>query len=213
MFTYDALKMMGLGDAFRQGQELRFGYDLINEKVVMTSEMPYQSITNTGKEIEKVTAKGGISSMALRAINDIPYIGGVTEFLLGDELEWSDLFMVIPYGAAAGLITKVVWAGGKKLLAPALKKTHQQLGKQAVKLKLADRAKKGTKGFRSYEQISREAASAFRHSMTNNFIIGKTTAGKFYRLGAISVIAGAEWATDPENWKEEDEPTNITTSP
>ena len=213
MFTYDALKMMGLGDAFRQGQELRFGYDLINEKVVMTSEMPYQSITNTGKEIEKVTAKGGISSMALRAINDIPYIGGVTEFLLGDELDWSDLFMVIPYGAAAGLITKVVWTGGKKLLAPALQKTHQQLGKTLRRTNLQQRSVPGRQGARTDLQIGRDAAGAFRHSMTNNFIIGKTTAGKFYRLGAVGLIAGAEWATDPDAGKEEDELTNITTSP
>ena len=202
----DILDQLGLdSDEFDGGAKI--GYNVKTKKLVL------QPFSNQSLFVEQDTpdpvperASGGILTQGIQALNDIPYLGGATEFLFGDEFDWTDVVVFIPVGAVAAVGTKVALGAGKKVTQKALQNSYEKIGNKMIQ-KGYDPFKEGAK----YGTLSKTGSSVEIQSIGKDllksgvdplkkgtaFIIGTDAKGRTYRIGGAAVLATAEYATSP----------------
>jgi len=128
--TMKQLQDLGLDEVLPTPKEgeagYRLGYNINTDKLELLASSPIEGTSGssilTGEEIDEAD-KSGINlnnnetRTMLQKINDIPYLGSVTETLVGDTLEVGDKFVLGAVGLSTGVITV---KQGSKLTAPAI---------------------------------------------------------------------------------------------
>lgn len=128
--SIDNLREMGLSDIFDTSQSL--GFNIKEDRVVMKN---YGKTVSIEDDIDTSNLEDSDKSWAtnlLRAFNDIPYAGALTELALGDEIDAVDALWLIPGLGWIGGAGKIVLSGAakfgaKKILAS--KKGSEMLSK------------------------------------------------------------------------------------
>ena len=202
----DILDQLGLDSSEFDGGA-KIGYNVKTKKLVL------QPFSNQSLFVEQDTpdpvpqrASGGILTQGIQALNDIPYLGGATEFLFGDEFDWTDVIVFIPIGGLAAVGTKVALGVGKKVTQTALKKSYEKIGNKMIQ-KGYDPFKEGAK----YGTLSKTGSSVEIQSIGKDllksgvdplkngtaFIVGTDAKGRTYRIGGAALLTTAEYATSP----------------
>jgi hypothetical protein len=122
------LEQMGLGSILQGNQAL--GYNVVEDQVVIKS---YQPMMVEEPEVEE-------EKTWLQSLNEVPYIGKVTQFALGDELDIIDATWLIP---GYGLVKIGGKLAGKALVNAASKKVLGDPKTKQMITNLLDQRKKG----------------------------------------------------------------------
>ena len=205
--TPDVLDQLGLDSSEFDGGA-KIGYNVKTKKLVL---QPFSNqslfVESTDDNIPEVPQRvsGGLMTQGLQALNDIPYLGAGTEFLFGDEFDWTDVAVFIPIGGVAAIGAKVAYQSGKKLTQKTLQKSYEKLGKKMIQ-KGYDPFKEGAK----YGTLSKTGSSVEIQSIGKDLlkkgldpiksgaaiIIGTTTKGKVYRIGGAAAAVTLENVSD-----------------
>jgi len=205
-----ALEAMGLETSmFPRG--VRVGYN------VKTKTLAFQSVSDdfvfqVQPEEEDPTKRpeGGIMTMGLQALNDIPYLGAGTEFLFGDTYETTDLLYAVPLGGGLVFTAKVIFKVGQKIVPSMIVKAQETIGRKLVQKgydPFKEGAKLGTmKGSilgRSvdYQSIGKDLLTKGYDPIKKGtgMLIGKTKTGKAFRIGSVGTAAYLEGTTTPSS--------------
>ena len=207
-----ALEAMGLETSmFPRG--VRVGYN------VKTKTLAFQSVSDdfvfqVQQEEEDPTeqrTKGGILTQGIQALNDIPYLGAGTEFLFGDDFNWTDVVVFVPVGTGLAIGTKVLFGAGQKVTQAAIQKSTETIGRKMVQ-KGYDPFKANAKfGTLSSSGTSVELKSIGSDLLKTGFdpikkgtafIIGTDAKGRTYRIGGTAALSTAEYVTTPDEEEE-----------
>ena len=209
----DVLDQLGLDSSEFDGGA-KIGYNVKTKKLVLQpfsnqSLFVEQDDDDDDDELIPKRPEGGIFTRALQAVNDVPVLGAGTEFLFGDEADFTDLLVFIPIGGALAVGGKIALSAGKKVTQKAITNSYEKLGNKMLQ-KGYDPFKEGAKyGTVSPSGRSVEIQSIGKDLIKSNaldplkkgtaIIIGKDTKGKLYRFGGAGGVAITESLTTPDS--------------
>jgi hypothetical protein len=207
----EVLDKLGLDSSEFDGGA-KIGYNVVSKKLVLQPFSNQTLFTDTQDDDDEPLIperpEGGIFTRALQAVNDIPVLGASTEFLFGDEADWTDLLVFIPVGGAVAIGGKIALSAGKKVTQKAITNSYEKIGTKMIQ-KGYDPFKGGAK----YGQISSSGRSVELKSIGEDLIkanaidplktgtaiiIGKDAKGRMYRFGGAGGIAAIETMTTPD---------------
>jgi hypothetical protein len=207
----EVLDKLGLDSSEFDGGA-KIGYNVVSKKLVLQPFSNQTLFTDTQDDDDEPLIperpEGGIFTRALQAVNDIPVLGASTEFLFGDEADWTDLLVFIPVGGAVAIGGKIALSAGKKVTQKAITNSYEKIGTKMIQ-KGYDPFKGGAK----YGQISSSGRSVEIKSIGEDLIkanaidplktgtaiiIGKDAKGRMYRFGGAGGIAAIETMTTPD---------------
>ncbi len=207
----EVLDKLGLDSSEFDGGA-KIGYNVVSKKLVLQPFSNQTLFTDTQDDDDEPLIperpEGGIFTRALQAVNDIPVLGAGTEFLFGDEADWTDLLVFIPVGGAVAIGGKIALSAGKKVTQKAITNSYEKIGTKMIQ-KGYDPFKGGAK----YGQISSSGRSVEIKSIGEDLIkanaidplktgtaiiIGKDAKGRMYRFGGAGGIAAIETMTTPD---------------
>ena len=212
----EVLNQLGL-DSSEFGGGAKIGYNVVSKKLVLQPFSNQNLFTGTQddeEQVEPTRTEGGIFTRALQSINDIPVLGAGTEFLFGDEADFTDLLVFVPVAGGLALGGKVAFKAGQKVTEGMLVKTYDKLGRKMVE-KGYDPFKEGAKfgtvkvspsGTRSVdlaklgEDLIKVPVNAALDPIKKGtaIIVGKDTKGRLYRIGGIGAVGAIEAITTPD---------------
>jgi hypothetical protein len=207
----EVLDKLGLDSSEFDGGA-KIGYNVVSKKLVLQPFSNQTLFTDTQDDDDEPLIperpEGGIFTRALQSVNDIPVLGAGTEFLFGDEADWTDLLVFIPVGGAVAIGGKIALSAGKKVTQKAITNSYEKIGTKMIQ-KGYDPFKGGAK----YGQISSSGRSVEIKSIGEDLIkanaidplktgtaiiIGKDAKGRMYRFGGAGGIAAIETMTTPD---------------
>jgi hypothetical protein len=207
----EVLDKLGLDSSEFDGGA-KIGYNVVSKKLVLQPFSNQTLFTDTQDDDDEPLIperpEGGIFTRALQSVNDIPVLGAGTEFLFGDEADWTDLLVFIPVGGAVAIGGKIALSAGKKVTQKAITNSYEKIGTKMIQ-KGYDPFKGGAK----YGQISSSGRSVELKSIGEDLIkanaidplkkgtaiiIGKDAKGRMYRFGGAGGIAAIETMTTPD---------------
>ncbi len=126
----EVLDQLGL-DSSEFGGGAKIGYNVVSKKLVLQPFSNKDLFTQTQDDDDEPLIperpEGGIFTRALQSVNDIPVLGASTEFLFGDEADWTDLLVFIPVGGAVAIGGKIAFSAGKKVTQKAITNSYEKL--------------------------------------------------------------------------------------
>jgi len=183
----EILNAMGL-TAIQGGYDV--GYNVQSKELIFKPRQE-NNLRPAGGQGTTILDETGKQVSVMSAINEIPVVGDITEFMFGDELDLTDLFWVIPGGVGIRLGVK----GLGKLTSKTLSMFDEKLGKAAIKSGL-DPFKFG-KVSPSGKSVPIKSVGEGIRQETGKLLIGKTKTGKLVRLStAGGLIFGGEEDTE-----------------
>lgn len=210
----DVLDQLGLDSSEFDGGA-KIGYNVKTKKLVLqpfsNQSLFVEQDDDDDEELIPKRPEGGIFTRALQAVNDVPVLGAGTEFLFGDEADFTDLLVFIPVGGALAVGGKIALSAGKKVTQKAITNSYEKIGRKMVE-KGYDPFKEGAKyGTMTASKVGRsvEYETIGKDLIKSNaldplkkgtaIIIGKDTKGKLYRFGGAGGVAITESLTTPDS--------------
>lgn len=209
----DVLDQLGLDSSEFDGGA-KIGYNVKTKKLVLqpfSNQSLFVEQDDDDEELIPKRPEGGIFTRALQAVNDVPVLGAGTEFLFGDEADFTDLLVFIPVGGALAVGGKIALSAGKKVTQKAITNSYEKIGRKMVE-KGYDPFKEGAKyGTMTASKVGRsvEYETIGKDLIKSNaldplkkgtaIIIGKDTKGKLYRFGGAGGVAITESLTTPDS--------------
>ena len=212
----DVLDRLGLDSSEFDGGA-KIGYNVKTKKLVLQpfsnqSLFVEQDDSDNDEPLIPERPEGGIFTRALQAVNDVPVLGKGTEFLFGDEADFTDLLVFIPVGGALAIGGKIAMSAGRKVTQNMLTKTYEKLGNKMLQSGY-DPFKAGA----AFGKVSPSGKSVDLASLGKDLIkvpankaldpikkgtaiiVGKDTKGRLYRFGGAGGIAVTESLTAPDS--------------
>jgi len=200
------------------GGAAKIGYNVKTKTLVLEALLNPELVNTVGEKEEEekedllpTRTEGGIFTRALQSINDIPVLGKGTEFLFGDEADFTDLLVFIPVGGVFAIGGKIAISAGKKVTQNMLTKTYEKLGNKMLQSGY-DPFKAGA----AFGKVSPSGKSVDLVSLGKDLIkvpankvldpikkgtaiiVGKDTKGRLYRLGGAASVPVIENLTTPD---------------
>jgi len=185
VFPTDILLMNGMSD-LPENINVEAVFNFKTNQIEMPELLNIKGLSNKTPVFNE---EGEDTGSFLGAINEIPVVGSVTEFLLGDELNKTDLLWLVPGTVAVKVGVKGIGmlgaAAKNKILMPSIRQAQIKAGQIATKIT-------GKVGRNSSGQMQ---SNLQRGQEVTGFLIGKTKTGKVVRFSTAGAIVTP---TDPK---------------